>query len=196
MQSVKALNLLDTAVTTHATWSDVLYETLNRRGIDAHKIGLEDGVRLLLQADGGVKNVDDAMHALQWIGLLSENGGNKLQASTPLDSLCRVMEQKLSFSENERDMVAMFHTVVGRMPDGTVERHTSRLLDFGESGHHGDSAMSKTVGYTTGAAAELLLIGAIKAKGVVIPTSQEVYEPMLNRLKDFGITWTENIEIH
>jgi hypothetical protein len=58
-------------------------------------------------------------------------------------------------------MVAMFHLIVGKFPDGRLERHTSRLLDFGdvERFGQGNSAMSKTVGFTTGAAAELLLYG-------------------------------------
>ena len=80
--------------------------------------------------------------------------------------------------------------------------------------------MSKTVGYTTGAAAELILFGpcggnrgvsssgsgssagriggtvaALEKAGVVIPTHESVYGPLLDRLKDFGITWNENIEV-
>lgn len=45
-------------------------------------------------------------------------------------------------------MVAMFHSITGKLPDGTYERHESRLLAFGKPG--GDTSMSETVGYTTG----------------------------------------------
>ena len=55
---------------------------------------------------------------------------------------------QLQFGEGEKDMVAMFHTVNGRMPDGSLEEHASRLLAFGIPG--GDTAMAATVGYTTG----------------------------------------------
>jgi hypothetical protein len=45
-------------------------------------------------------------------------------------------------------MVAMYHSIEGRMPDGTIEKHESRMLVFGTP--FGDTAMSETVGYTTG----------------------------------------------
>jgi hypothetical protein len=55
--------------------------------------------------------------------------------------------------------------------------------------------MSKTVGYTTGAAAELILEGMMSTTGVSIPITAEVYKPMLKRIQDFGIHWTDKIEI-
>lgn len=45
-------------------------------------------------------------------------------------------------------MVAMFHAITGKMPDGSHERHESRLLGFGKPG--GDTSMAETVGYTAG----------------------------------------------
>ena len=130
-------------------------------------------------------------------------------------------------------MVAMYHTIVGVMSDGTEERHTSRLLAFGapkaspaveRQGEgegegvgmnvDGDSAMSATVGYTTAAAVELILqLNPYKRPvslsddptmkllplggqtGVLIPISAEIYEPILQRLNDFGITWTESVAV-
>ena len=87
----------------------------------------------------------------------------------------------------------MFHNVVGRFPDGSTEHHTSRLLAFGVPG--GDSAMAQTVGYTTAVAAEMILQGkfASNMAGVIIPTKPEVYEPMLDRLEQLGVTWNEDI---
>jgi hypothetical protein len=57
------------------------------------------------------------------------------------------------------DMVAMFHNISGKYSNGTVfteQHHTSRLVAFGTPG--GDSAMAATVGYTTAAAAELMIL--------------------------------------
>jgi len=115
----------------------------------------------------------------------------------------------------ERDMVAMFHSVVGKMPDGSTEQHVSRLLSFGIAcpvnnaskgyGSYGsdspnvqDSAMAATVGYTTAAAAELVLSSQHSSKypqrvGVVIPTTTDIYEPLLRRLASVGISWTEDV---
>ena len=53
--------------------------------------------------------------------------------TTPMDSLCVLLEQRLRYCEGERDMVAMVHEVTGCFPTGTIEKHTSRLLAFGSS---------------------------------------------------------------
>jgi hypothetical protein len=58
--------------------------------------------------------------------------------------------------------------------------------------------MSATVGYTTAAAAELILdnkLSETNLKGVVIPTDARIYEPLLKRIQDFGITWTDTITV-
>ena len=119
-----------------------------------------------------------------------------LTATNPLDSLCSVMEKKLTFERGERDMVAMFHVVIGKNRQGQIERHTTRLLDFGSADTDtGDSAMSRTVGYTAAAGAELILFGDIALRGVIIPTHKSIYVPILKRLQDFGISWSDIVEV-
>ena len=268
--------------------------------------------RVLSESNCGVEDVEGAIDALVYLGLMEEEGGedsissyhtmnNKSSGSdrnnsdatdtdaiphihvphstshtpspkytaittltgrTPIDALSDVLatHRGLAYQKGERDMVAMYHTVVGEMPDGTKERHTSRLLAFGstkitqgsgsgqsegesggveggESGgveggeggggvvsDDGDSAMSATVGYTIAAGVELILQlspyeghkpashGPYKPTphksntdtphtplggrtGVFIPTTPDIYEPVLLRLNDFGITWTESITV-
>lgn len=200
MQAIKVLNLMEIDETKQTTWLQLIEENLSKGGISRGLGDIDSRLTAYLTAQGTVQDPAAAIHAIRWLGLLGEGGTGTVQdvpllAPNPLDSLCKVMENKLQFKHNERDMAAMFHTIVGKFPDGTVERHTSRLLDFGDPGMNGDSAMSKTVGYTTGAAAELILNGMLGATGVVIPNRPDVYEPMLKRLQDFGIHWTESIEV-
>jgi saccharopine dehydrogenase-like NADP-dependent oxidoreductase len=197
MIAFKLLGLMELDVKAADTWSTYLSNAVAELGETDSSKPLYSRVQAVLEAEKAITDVPAAMHALTWLGLISQTENTeRMVRETPLDSLCSVLEEKLQYKENERDMVAMFHTVVGTMPDGTVERHTSRLLDFGVTGAEGDSAMSKTVGYTTGAAAELLLYGDTSelSPGVMIPTTKEVYTPLLNRLQDFGITWNESIE--
>ena len=159
-----------------------------------------------LMASKGVRDVDGAMEAVRWLGLMhkSQSGAHSNSSSKPvaaIDSLCKLLEERLQYKEGEKDMVAMFHTVTGHMPDGTVEAHTSKLLAFGTPG--GDSAMSATVGYTTAAAAELVLNrmkGGAKANanalnGVLIPIHESIYNPIMARIQDFGINWTEEVVV-
>lgn len=154
----------------------------------------EAAVRKLMQSKG-VRDIDAAVEAIRWLGIFEKSTVRPTakKGVAAIDSLCQLLEQKLQYKEGEKDMVAMFHTVKGTMPDGSVEAHTSRLLAFGTPG--GDSAMSATVGYTTAAAAELVMNGELKERGVMIPIAEPVYTPIMKRIQDFGIHWTEDIEV-
>jgi len=50
-----------------------------------------------------------------------------------------------------------------------------------------ETTMAKTVGLPLGAAVELIINDKIKATGVRIPISEEIYNPILNVLKTEGI---------
>lgn len=158
-----------------------------------------------------VRNIDEAIEAFRWLGLLEDDDTvndketkacSTSSATTVRDAVCQLFEEKMKFADGEKDMVAMFHSVVGEMPDGTIETHDSHLLAFGLA--NSLSAMSATVGYTTAAATEMLLDGTVQQKaiasgkpltGVIIPTSSVVYEYLLNSIESFGITWTEDVKI-
>ena len=44
--------------------------------------------------------------------------------------------------------------------------------------------MGQTVGYTTAIGIELILEGLVERRGVIMPTSKDIYEPALHRLKE------------
>jgi hypothetical protein len=184
MYALRVLNLFSVVPHNCKTWDELI-----AKGTGSGSSSKQAVIAAFTR--NGVIDVEGAVTAVEWLELRSKM---KLEGATPIEALCTLLEKRLTFGENERDMVAMYHTVNGRMPDGTMEHHTSRLLAFGTPG--GDSAMSTTVGYTTAAAAELLLAGKIRRKGVVIPTTSDIYTPILNRLGDFGITWSEEVTYH
>jgi hypothetical protein len=280
MQALKALNLLSAHKIDKSivTWQDLVEDGImrihNQEGgsfqtiLPSIEVSSRERLRRALSMDAcGVRDVDDAMQALEWLGVTpalepviplsgsnirsEEQPGGSVEISSrrapmtisgdsPIDALSALMTEHkgLAYHQGERDMVAMYHTVVGVMPDGSEERHTSRLMAFGaptkgkgkkaltggQEGQEGvadeeegDSAMSATVGYTTAAAVELLLHlnpaqstnsdhdlegpgsgvrnGLGGRAGVLIPITPDIYEPILNRLNDFGITWTETITV-
>ncbi|HYG03305.1 MAG TPA: saccharopine dehydrogenase C-terminal domain-containing protein [Chryseosolibacter sp.] len=47
--------------------------------------------------------------------------------------------------------------------------------------------MAKTVGLPLAIAAKLVMQEKIKARGVLVPISKEIYEPILSELAQFGI---------
>ncbi|MBU3902350.1 MAG: saccharopine dehydrogenase, partial [Candidatus Thermoplasmatota archaeon] len=59
---------------------------------------------------------------------------------------------------------------------------------------NGDSSMARTVSLPAAIATKLVLEGKINVKGVQIPTIPAIYEPVLNELEKFGITFKEIVE--
>jgi saccharopine dehydrogenase (NADP+, L-glutamate forming) len=55
------------------------------------------------------------------------------------------------------------------------------------------TAMAKTVGLPLGIAAKLVLQGKINLKGVHLPVTKEIYDPVLSELATMGIEFI-NIE--
>ena len=63
----------------------------------------------------------------------------------------------------------------------------SSLVVFGEDPRY--TAMAKTVGLPVAIATKLILNGEITSKGVKIPTTKDIYIPVLKELEEHGITY-------
>ena len=100
------------------------------------------------------------------------------------DVLRFAIENKLALRPNDRDLVVMMHEIEYEKNN---ERHSinSTLILKGENGVR--TAMAKTVGLPLAIAAKLILLGKINVTGLHIPVIPEIYEPVLNELKEYGI---------
>lgn len=128
---------------------------------------------------------------LEWLGLLS-NEPVSVDRGGAIDVLAARMVEKMSFAEGERDMIILQHTFEASFPEGSGERITSTLIDYGIP--HGDSAMARTVGLPPAIASKLILEGRIKRTGVHIPVLQDIYIPILEELRDLNIAFSEKKE--
>jgi saccharopine dehydrogenase (NADP+, L-glutamate forming) len=54
-----------------------------------------------------------------------------------------------------------------------------------------NTAMSKLVGLPLGIFVKLVMMGQIKSVGAHIPVIREIYDPVLEELKDYGLRFTE-----
>ena len=72
------------------------------------------------------------------------------------------------------------------------ERHINMTL-YGTP--HGFTAMAQTVGKPTAIAAKMILSGEINRKGIVRPTTSDIYRPILEHLAVEGIQAAENSKI-
>uniref|UniRef100_A0A8C9TUU6 Aminoadipate-semialdehyde synthase n=1 Tax=Scleropages formosus TaxID=113540 RepID=A0A8C9TUU6_SCLFO len=90
--------------------------------------------------------------------------------------------------KGERDLIVMRNDVGIRHSTGELETKHFSLVVYGDS--NGFSAMAKTVGYPAAIAARMVLDGEIKSKGLVMPLTKNVYNPILRRLQAEGVQYT------
>lgn len=116
--------------------------------------------------------------------------------SSAFDVICFRMQERLSYSSKEQDMVLLHHEIQVEYPDDRpTENHKATLLEFGKTENgKTTTAMALTVGVTAAVGALLLLQNKIQTKGVIRPTEPEVYIPALQILEACEIKLQEKIE--
>ena len=130
------------------------------------------------------------LQRLQWSGLFEKQLVG-LSKGTPAQILEHILNKRWKLVADDRDMILMWHRF-RFMKEGKSREIQASLVTLGENAIQ--TAMAKTVGLPLAIAAKLLLHGKIKARGVVIPVTREIYEPILLDLKALGIELRE-IEI-
>jgi len=143
-----------------------------------------DNLREILEDRLGDEKV---LHNIEELGFLSNETINK--KGSPIDTMSAHLAGRLNYGKGERDMILMRHEVTVKWPDNRRELKGINMVCYGEP--EGYTAMAKTVGYPCAIATKMVLDGEIQKKGAVLPFSQDIYRPMLQRLKTEGITADE-----
>jgi len=104
------------------------------------------------------------------------------------DVLQVALEKKLPLLPGDKDLVVMVHEIEYQM-NGKNWKEIASLLITGENDQH--TAMAKTVGLPLGIAAKLVLNNTIQSKGLQIPITKEIYEPVLKELANYNIQFKE-----
>ncbi len=126
---------------------------------------------------------EDAFQKILWLGLLSEQK-IELEKATPAQVLLHLLSEKWALQATDKDMIVMQHQI-GYTLDNKNYLFEADLVVKGENAQH--TAIAKTVGLPLAIATKLLMEGKIKQSGVFIPTLPELYEPVLEELKLYGI---------
>ena len=108
--------------------------------------------------------------------------------ATPAQALQKILEDSWTLKEEEKDMIVMYHKF-GYELNGEKKQIDSKLVVIGENQTF--TAMAKTVGLPVAMAALKILNGKITTPGVQIPISKEVYKPILEELKTYGVKFKE-----
>ncbi len=127
------------------------------------------------------------MDKLKWLGLFSDELVGVKNAS-PAMILQKILEKKWALDPDDRDLLVMQHIFDYEML-GQKKRIISSMTYEGKDKEH--TAMAYTVGTPLAIATKLLAKDLIQLKGVHIPTSPELYKPILTELEALGVRFIE-----
>ena len=146
-----------------------------------------DSVELKLRYYLGIEQDDYIWEKLVWLGIF-EDKKIGLKNATPAQILQKILEEKWSLSNDDKDMIVMWHKFNFKN-DNQSNEIRSHMVCLGKDNQY--TAMSDTVGIPVGIAAKMLLNNKIKSRGVLLPILKEIYIPVLNELENYGITFIE-----
>ncbi len=134
---------------------------------------------------------DEVMQKLEWLGLF-EHKKIGLEKASPAFILENLLFEKWKLRAEDKDMIIMQHEFHYRLRE-EKRKLTSTMVLKGENAQ--ETAMSKLVGLPLGIFVKNVMLGNIKSTGVNIPVKQEVYEPVLEELEEYGVFFEEKEEV-
>ncbi len=135
----------------------------------------------------GLKEDSYEMYRLRWLGLFDKKVIG-VKEFTPAQVLQKLLEEKWTLEPEDKDMIVMQH-IFGYKLSGKEKTLKSSFVICGID--KVKTAMAITVGTPAAIAVKLILQGKIKLTGVQIPTVPEIYDLILDELKDYGVTFVE-----
>ncbi len=132
-----------------------------------------------------------ALTQLEYLGLYDRETSVDIGFCSAADILQQAAETKLALQPNDRDMIVMLHEFAYEQ-DGKNKSVSSSLVVKGQDSLR--TAMAATVGLPLAIAARLILRGEITRTGLCIPTTTDIYEPVLKELEQYGVRFEEKSE--
>jgi saccharopine dehydrogenase-like NADP-dependent oxidoreductase len=149
----------------------------------------EDGEKPVAEKLAACRDLvsENEMRFLRWSGFF-DNELVGLTKGTPAQILEHILNKKWKLNPNDKDQIVMWHRFVF-LNKGEEREIQASLVATGNDSVY--TAMAKTVGLPLGIAVKLILQEKINARGVLIPTTKEIYEPVLKELSELGIELRE-----
>jgi saccharopine dehydrogenase (NAD+, L-glutamate forming) len=147
-----------------------------------------DSVELKLRHNLKIDQDDIMWDKLVELDLFNANKKIGIANATPARALQKILEDKWTLAENDKDMIVMYHKF-GYEINGEKKQIDSTMVHIGKD--QSQTAMAKTVGLPVAIATLAILNKKISSPGVQIPISREVYEPILKELESNGIIFNE-----
>jgi saccharopine dehydrogenase-like NADP-dependent oxidoreductase len=135
----------------------------------------------------GLQRDSREVEMLKWSGFFDDTAVG-LKEGTPAKILECILSKKWALFPEDRDQIVMWHRFA-YVSEGRNKEIQASLVAKGSDAVY--TAMSKTVGLPLGISTKLIAMSKIRARGVVIPTMEEFYRPVLLELGAYGITLDE-----
>ena len=135
----------------------------------------------------GLPTDHEIIRKLEWTELFSDRP-IKLKRATPAQALEDLLLDKWALKKEDKDMIIMQHQFEYVL-DGVSKKLISSMVTKGEDSVN--TSMAKTVGLPVAILVKLLLLGKVSLTGVHIPVMAEIYEPVLEELKEYGIDFID-----
>ena len=139
----------------------------------------------------GCNPESDIIKKLEWLGLFRKKRIN-LPNATPALILEKLLADKWKMKAGDRDMILMHHEFVYQL-EGKKYQHTSTLHLKGQKDQQ--TAMAKLVGLPMAILVKMVMEERINTKGIEIPVTKKVYEPVLKELQEYGLQFVEKDEL-
>lgn len=147
-----------------------------------------DTVELKLRHYLKIDQDDTLWEKLEWLGIFENEPLNLEKDASPAQILQKILMDKWTLEDDDKDMIVMWHKF-GFKTNGKEREIQSSMVYIGKDQVY--TAMSDTVGLPVAICSEMILNGTIKAKGVQLPLVKEIYEPVLNKLEEYGVRFNE-----
>ena len=146
-----------------------------------------DSMELKLMHYLKIDQDSDIMGKLKWLGIFSDEVVG-LKNATPAQVLQHILMKKWALEPTDKDMIVMVHKF-GFELNGERKLITSSMVSIGDDQTF--TAMAKTVGLPVGIGALMILNKVINKPGVHLPVTEDIYNPVLDELEKYGITFSE-----
>ena len=130
---------------------------------------------------------------LKWLGLFSNYKLlNRSKKASHL--LMEILKNRWKLKKDDIDIVVMYHSFIYKENNNFKRKESFMKI---EGKNNLETAMSKTVGLPIALLIELIIKKNLEFKGVFLPFDEIIYNPLLSKLEDNGITFnhsTSNIQ--
>ncbi|MBU2950736.1 saccharopine dehydrogenase NADP-binding domain-containing protein [Tamlana agarivorans] len=147
-----------------------------------------DTVEIKLQKLLKIEASHNVFEKLEALDLFNKNKYSRLSKATPAQILQYILMDSWALSEQDKDMVIMYHKF-GYICEGEKHEIVSTMKVIGQDSTY--TAMAKTVGLPIAIATLYILNKKIRTSGVQIPILPEIYTPILAELETNGIVFIE-----